>query len=631
MEYRILADELRYPDRVSEKHMFQVRSNGEHYVKDNYAEDDSFGFYDEDLYNALDHAELMIERLNEQKGRNQKELTCLVQDVRNYFYCVSNIGGGERWDVKYLLNALAYFGLHDALYTLVMEQHRLYEEERKENFDFGFCCALDFNDLYIELGDRLLFRDEQPEAAIKMYQLATLEWQDAIGKFDGEKQTYQWMQYYREYQYYLEGSIKRARRKRGENSEDDNCIRLYNDLFRKLSPTALTSDLMVLANQFYEEVRRVMEESRDKHVQRKVLIMAHRVRQAALIYALNSLYTEEEYIQNNYWSLVVMRVAGSHSGSLEIVRQYMRTLGKRSSTNFALYLRILELAGLILRVDEIKHYLRANDGRQDIAYYTSLETLGYMLPRKDKENPSLGKLSVMHVAYMNDPMEGKVLRRYLAAELKDADVTDNGRKIASYPYVFMKCFTTLIDDLPMWEMYGNHATGCCLVLQRKYFTEQDGNEGIIPLYQVCYLRKDGNRILITREDNPLIKDLDRVKNCLDWIKAATEKSGGYKKWYLAAVEDITYLFKDADYNHEQELRIVYQFHKHDEQFQHTEGDYPKLYIRPEFYPKIKEIILGPKFEGRAEKMPYLQEQLEKMCEEIGIAMPVCSMSAIEYR
>lgn len=38
------------------------------------------------------------------------------------------------------------------------------------------------------------------------------------------------------------------------------------------------------------------------------------------------------------------------------------------------------------------------------------------------------------------------------------------RKNARYPYVFIKCFTPQIDFLPMWEMYGDYAEGCCLVI-----------------------------------------------------------------------------------------------------------------------------------------------------------------------
>ena len=43
------------------------------------------------------------------------------------------------------------------------------------------------------------------------------------------------------------------------------------------------------------------------------------------------------------------------------------------------------------------------------------------------------------------------------------------------------------------------------------------------------------------------------------------------------------------------------------------------------------MILGPKVENIAEKMPYLQEQIEKMCDEVGVLMPEITVSEIQYR
>ena len=63
----------------------------------------------------------------------------------------------------------------------------------------------------------------------------------------------------------------------------------------------------------------------------------------------------------------------------------------------------------------------------------------------------------MHLSYMNDPMEGNVLKDFLLGT-KRMDRSE--RKDIIQPYVFMKCFTSRVDYLPMWGMYGKNATGC---------------------------------------------------------------------------------------------------------------------------------------------------------------------------
>lgn len=66
-------------------------------------------------------------------------------------------------------------------------------------------------------------------------------------------------------------------------------------------------------------------------------------------------------------------------------------------------------------------------------------------------------------------------------------------------------------------------------------------------------------------------------------------------------------------------------------FRHTGGEYPMLFVQPEFAVKIKEIIVGPKFDKIAERMPYIQEQVEEMCEATGAKIPKMTISDIDYK
>lgn len=68
-----------------------------------------------------------------------------------------------------------------------------------------------------------------------------------------------------------------------------------------------------------------------------------------------------------------------------------------------------------------------------------------------------------------------------------------------------------IDYLPMWEMYGDHARGCCLVID--WETSKWMEEEAEPvLYHVCYLRKQGNSYVVLNEDNEKLSRSCRAIN-----------------------------------------------------------------------------------------------------------------------
>ena len=62
-----------------------------------------------------------------------------------------------------------------------------------------------------------------------------------------------------------------------------------------------------------------------------------------------------------------------------------------------------------------------------------------------------------------------------------------------------------------------------------------------------------------------------------------------------------------------------------------ETKYTLLFVYPDFPLQIEEIILAPKFIDRTRKIPYIQEQIEKMCDYIGGDMPIITNSNIDYR
>lgn len=98
---------------------------------------------------------------------------------------------------------------------------------------------------------------------------------------------------------------------------------------------------------------------------------------------------------------------------------------------------------MIYYVERIKEELTVKKFDKEYAYYTSLNTFNYMLPSEDKEDDAPGLLSIMHMSYMNDPNEGKIL-----PSLIGLDTSIPYRKDATIPFVFLKCFTPVLIFCP---------------------------------------------------------------------------------------------------------------------------------------------------------------------------------------
>ncbi len=304
-----------------------------------------------------------------------------------------------------------------------------------------------------------------------------------------------------------------------------------------------------------------------------------------------------------------------------------------------LIVSVLYLLKAVQDCDKILFVLNCGPTSEKVAYYTKQDTLMKMLPDTADFNENVGKLAVMHIAYMNDPNEGKVLKQWI---FNNAEEIRNGRKRADYPYVFIKCFTTLIDDLPMWEMYGDHAQGCCIVIDMKKVMKEE--KRVIPMYNVCYLRKDDrNSFEIDGRDNISISEggiaiIKEVINDLSVIQGRFIRDDLYQETMNNLMSRITYLFKNADYSHECEKRIIYSTMSgiNSKRIRHTivkEGNsMPMLYVLSDMRVCIDEVILGPKYKDAPWKLPYLQESIQKMYKEIGINDSVkISYSSIEYR
>ena len=299
-----------------------------------------------------------------------------------------------------------------------------------------------------------------------------------------------------------------------------------------------------------------------------------------------------------------------------------------------------------------------------IAYYTTLSNLKYLMepvftsdpmgkpvPLKDlKEtvDPQQAKncLTMMHAHYMNDPSEGITLPEALSDCIDQNSSFKNllflshtpsefRERLLDQSFVFLKSFTNIVDQLNMWSIYasdrsgGSDSNGCCVCIAPETFEmmlyplslELEEDRDKLQLYKVAYLRD--NQI-----DNPNQEDLYRYFELLkafvrELNDALARRSDSQLLESAVSIlqeilTPIIFLFKDASYQAEHELRLIVtrsQEKEDMERISKTPQDPPKLYVNPYHQVFVDQIILGPKVNQPDNWIPHLQFELTKMWEK----------------
>lgn len=627
MKYRVLTQSLHFPqweEKLRFRILFPSRYPFREFVWDDYAASDNYGLKVGDEEKALGHAFMMFERI--QKARTGIEASCrdrLIGDFQNLLRCYDCGMTVRRPETEELISSmLAMDGCARPVASAIQSYHESYVKAAAEDHDFDFHrsrYALDFVDLYAKAGDKALFIDQDPDLAMQFYRLAALIWRDPKAS-DSHSLAVDWLI-----------------RQLNLSSVLRHSIFIYaaqdiKDAFINVSAAVKDSvnneRCVELANKCLDVYEQSLQAAGDDVDSiRELVMIAWAVKKAVLIPALCCLYGEPQE--------VVTRLAQDTKATISSLRfpdaptkPMLSYLDAHAEDDTSIW-DLLRFACAIDITQRIQGALRIQRVNRDLAYYTSLNTLMYMLPARCKDERDWGKLSVMNLAYMNDPNEGKMLHKYLLA---DRDLDGLGeRKSAAYPFVFMKCFTSRVDDLPMWEMYGDHAQGVCIVVDRAR-TARDASKAA-PLYRVCYLSKRGDDYELNPAFNPGLEHPEEIRA---WLDELQDLRAGFiasepKRFFDSLLEGIAYLFKDSSYHYEQEARILYAFSEVSDQFRRTGGEYPLLYVQSEFPLAIREIIIGPKFEDLARRMPYLREQIELMCKTLNTPCPKLTLSSIEYR
>lgn len=292
---------------------------------------------------------------------------------------------------------------------------------------------------------------------------------------------------------------------------------------------------------------------------------------------------------------------------------------------------------------------KINVNEINIAYYTTLENLKFLF-QNSKNIDITGKgnvsgnngnyLTMMHACYMNDPEEGLKLLQKLKEYLpNDPETLRN--ELFDQKFVFLKSFTSLVDQLNMWTLYGSNknngedCNGCCICLASETFemalnrAKSDKNSNFqlgkyenddYHLYRVAYIDKE-QIYLDGDENNELTNFYRSLKKTLSKISKYSkhlninDKDKVYR-CVIRSLEKLIFLFKDISYYQENEMRLIITRNINEKsEVLLTSSNPPKLYINPIFQVFPEKIILGPKIKNPDVYIPYLQYELLKISEK----------------
>lgn len=595
---------------------------------------EEFGLYTNDDTNALAHAAVAIERLQKNPG-DRKQRERLAEDFENYvLYCLG-YGIGKKDMARQLMETMLGFGMDLEVVSTLEKYLDQYRENVEENGAPYPEEMLDFPVFYRRAGDCALFQNYDVPIALAFYRLADTDWGE-------EKQQ-------RDYSFEIEKATWAGPEEGQDNVWIDRSSTLnqiwqgqllpdqphFRDEYNGLSELkALYEKSMVQASAYditcIDSMNKMIELVGTDIVQWNtfartgvvMLAALQKNRGAQILYLLSR---EQREVKERYVEEIILAVRRLPEKKYGILQAWLSQADEvRKSADIAK--TILRLVQAVYHSERILDLLRVKNMDVNSAYYTSYDTFSLMLPDRC-EGPradECGKLSVMNVAYMNDPNEGMVVRKHLYGEGK-LPGKETDRKEIKAPYVFIKCFTSMVDYLPMWQMYGDGARGVCILVDWSNVKEMS-------LYRVCYLtREKQDTYKILAKENP---ELERkgVENHLNKLKIIIGLLGGEDRLaFDSLIEPIPYLFKDSSYSYEQEMRIMYRYDHFTDGIRHTKQDPPKLFVVPKNPVQIKELIFGPKFSGVIDLLPYLQEQLEKMALQTGTKYPQVTVSNIEFR
>lgn len=581
-------------------------SNDMYNNSDELVNNTDFKLFCNEITNVRNHANHIINDLcREQDKLSEQEdlISLLKQDIRRYVQIWKYDYNESANDVRRFFKVLLALNCDLEVVSIVKDFHSECLKNKCEFNYYYFEKSLDFPDIYISAGDRALFKNKDFRLAKEFYDLAQIKW-------NNEK---------------VKQKIYYEPKKQDSNYVNFN--KKYNKIINTIESHMNYNKISNLVEELFKIVKNIFIEINDIRLLRNILIIIYIVKEQTINFILCSLSENDQNLLFYLLEDIIDCLKTIKGGPSLFIADYVRNWSKGEKKNKeSLLSDVIELSKTKYIVDQLKSQLLVSRNNSKIAYYTSLDNFLFMCPNKAEKEEYIGKLAVMNISYMNDPNEGKILKKFLYGK---------GKKVKheiNVPYVFFKCFTKQVDYLPMWEMYADHAEGCCIVLDLNKMYKLSNKP--IPLYQICYLTNQKGHYILEQDKNTHLLNYKDIKKNLDALKNIYAYKSSSKEFIPTLnklLGDIMYFFKDSSYSFEQEMRLIYTYDSATEDFKYTNNKYPLLFVYPDFPVFIKEIILAPKFINASLKIPLLQEQIEKMCMTLGFGVPKITYSKIDYR
>jgi len=261
-------------------------------------------------------------------------------------------------------------------------------------------------------------------------------------------------------------------------------------------------------------------------------------------------------------------------------------------------------------VNKIKELLLFEKG--SITHYTSLSVAKALIIDKSSFRLSEG-------AFLNDTSEGKELYKFLSFNFFSQKGDDTIAELFTQkPFIGSFVPGDKHDDLTLWRMYGKEekeeAKGCAITIDMTKLLENLNDKMILGskdssssktdeefrFYRIAY-RNQGKqaRFIIPGASKQQVKLNEYMNDLSDKVKAFNpnerEETSDIQN-LVELLNEIAYLFKSAEYQHEKELRLVIRgigFTKEVD----SGSLQPRVYIElVTARPLIARITLGPKVE-----------------------------------
>lgn len=270
------------------------------------------------------------------------------------------------------------------------------------------------------------------------------------------------------------------------------------------------------------------------------------------------------------------------------------------------------LRARVIEIRNTKHRVGEADVSHGIAHYTDGGALSSMLSGTKSEGRNSVRLS--STVYVNDPTEGQRLRDFRPVEgvnpltvlyegIENPDALSwQGKDF----HVFLACFSLQCDSLNLWRFYGSNGKGFSIVSPMAVFDAESGDGMLrgpwaktgraaakLALHAVRYDDKQVRETL-----GELAEALEPLKKII--TRAGSEHARRIREVAIAVMGDLLYLYKDAQYADEKEVRAIEARTLGDPEiktFRPSDKSYEKLFLETGallFREAGSKVIIGPK-------------------------------------